>query len=68
MSMRDGAKLYPVTVVRALIIEDHGDDLIIELWHKRGSTRCQVDRAQVMFVLEPPEQMSAASRINTKFL
>ena len=61
------AKLYPVTVVSALIIEDHGDDLIIELWHKRGATRCQVDSAQVMFALEPPEPISAASRLEAKF-
>jgi hypothetical protein len=68
MSKRNGAKLYPVIAVRALIVEDHGDDLIVELWHKRGSTRCQVDRAQVMFALEPPELTLAASRIDTQFL
>lgn len=61
---RDGA-LYPVALARALVIEDHGDDLIVELWHKRGSTRCQVDRAQMLNI---GAGVLARSRINTKFV
>jgi hypothetical protein len=44
------AQTYQVAHVRVLVIEDHGGDLIVELDHRRGGTRCQIDKAQLVGV------------------
>lgn len=36
------------------VIEDHGDELVIELKHGRGNTRLFVDRDQIEFKSVPP--------------
>lgn len=49
-----------VAIVRAFIIEDHGDDLIIEVAAPRGSTRVQIGRHEIIHIEQ--ESLNALQR------
>ncbi len=35
-------------MVRAYVVEDHGDDLVIQFTAPRGTTQCQVGRSEII--------------------
>jgi hypothetical protein len=58
---------YHVAHIRVLVIEDHGDDLWVEVQHRRGATRTFIDKDQLIGVV-PETSRSAISAERLKYL
>jgi len=48
MSIKYGSSNRPVVHIRAIVVEDHGDDLIVEFSAPRGSTQVQVGKSEIV--------------------